>query len=123
MRGRVRERIVDILPDSGTGKANLARAHAAAGMTYEAHALLAEVNDLAKRQYVHTYFVAKIHLALQDYDQTLDWLEKGRAERSPWLAWLNVEPLFDSLREHPRFQEIARSAGPHAELQHPVSHA
>jgi serine/threonine protein kinase/Tfp pilus assembly protein PilF len=120
---RVSERIVEFLPESGMGKANLARAYAAAGMTDRAHALLAEVTNLAKRQYVHSYFIAKIHLALKDYDQTLDWLEKARAERSPWLAWLNVEPLFDSLREHPRFREIARSAGPLAELQHPVSHA
>jgi len=120
---RVSQRIVDILPESGMGKANLARAYAAAGMTDEARALLAEVTNLAKRQYVHTYFIAKVYLALHDYDQTLDWLEKGRAERSPWLAWLDVEPLFDALRDHPRFQEIARSTGPLAELHHPVPHA
>ena len=120
---RVSESIVDILPESGMGKANLARAYASAGMTREARAMLAEVNNLAKRQYIHTYFIAKIYLVLQEYDQTLDLLEKARAERSPWLAWLNVEPLFDQLREHPRFQEIARSSGPVAELQHPVPNA
>jgi len=120
---RVSERIVDILPESGMGKANLARAYASAGMTNEARALLAEVNNLAKRQYIHTYFIAKIYLVLQEYDQTLDLLEKARAERSPWLAWLNVEPLFDQLREHPRFQEIARSSGPVAESQLPVPNA
>jgi tetratricopeptide (TPR) repeat protein len=120
---RVSERILSIHPEGGMVKANLARAYAMAGMKDEARALLAELSSLAKRQYVQTYFIAMIHLALQDYEQALDWLEKARSERSPWLVWLEVEPIFDCLREHPRFQELARSVGPLAELRLTVPNA
>jgi len=45
----------------------------------------------------------------------LDYLEKAFAERSNWLAYLAVDPIFDGLRAEPRFQELVRRIGLPAE--------
>jgi hypothetical protein len=45
-----------------------------------------------------------------DKNKALDWLEVGyekRDQNMPYLCW----PLFDPLRNEPRFQEIARKMG------------
>ena len=34
------------------------------------------------------------------------WLEQAYQERRGWLAYLNIEPMFDSLRSDPRFQSF-----------------
>jgi adenylate cyclase len=41
----------------------------------------------------------------------LDYLEKAFAERSNWLAYLAVDPIFDRLRTESRFQELVRRVG------------
>jgi hypothetical protein len=38
----------------------------------------------------------------------LDWLEKAYEERSSILAYLQVDPRLDSLRENPRFAALMR---------------
>jgi hypothetical protein len=45
-------------------------------------------------------------------DEALDWLEKGADERARWLVSLVlVEPRFDTIRDHPRFQAVLRRVG------------
>ena len=45
----------------------------------------------------------------------LDHLEKALAERSSWLAYLAVDPIFDGLRREPRFKELVGRVGLPAE--------
>ena len=39
------------------------------------------------------------------------WLERAHRERALHLVFLDVDPLFDELRDDPRFQDILRSMG------------
>jgi TolB-like protein/class 3 adenylate cyclase/Tfp pilus assembly protein PilF len=89
----------------------LAHAHAASGNLEEAHRLLAEVQERATRQYVPAYWIGLIYVGMRDNDQAIAWLERAFEERSAWLAWANVEPRFDSLREDPRFANLLRRVG------------
>ena len=44
-------------------------------------------------------------------DLVFEWLEKAYVERYGYLAYLNVEPLFDSVRSDPRFVDLVHRVG------------
>ena len=46
-----------------------------------------------------------------DKELALDHLERAFAERSSWMIFLAVDPIFDDLRQEPRFQELVRQVG------------
>jgi serine/threonine-protein kinase len=43
--------------------------------------------------------------------EALELLEQSCEGRNTWLVLLGVEPLFDSIRGEPRFQELLRVIG------------
>jgi adenylate cyclase len=53
---------------------------------------------------------AYIYARLGDKEHVLEWLEKAYNERDPWL-YLKAEPIFDGLREEPRFKDLVRRMG------------
>ena len=82
--------------------------HAAAGRRAEALRVLAELNERARRQYTSPYGIALIHTGLGDKDRAFEWLEKAFQDRSSWLIYLKVEPLFASLQSDPRAADLLR---------------
>lgn len=58
---------------------------------------------------------AVLYVALDDKPNALILLEEARAERSPFMEFLNVSPEWDSLRDEPRFRDLVRKLHiPHA---------
>ena len=55
--------------------------------------------------------MAMAYLGVGDNDAALSSLEKAYAERSNLLTALKVEPVYDPLRDDPRFQELLRHVG------------
>jgi len=92
-------------------KVLLAYAYAFTGQQARARAILSEVLQLASRCYVSPYFIAEVYSALGETDRAIEYLEKSFAERSPWLAYLRVEPALDRLRTDPRFDELLSRVG------------
>jgi TolB-like protein/Flp pilus assembly protein TadD len=70
-----------------------------------------QLRELSGNRYVSGYYFALIRLALGEKAEALDWLEKAAAERSPLIVYLNVNPLFDSLRAEPRFTALLKKMG------------
>ncbi|MDQ3088684.1 MAG: tetratricopeptide repeat protein, partial [Acidobacteriota bacterium] len=54
------------------------------------------------------YHNAMIHTFLGDKEKALDNLEKAYESRVFLLVFVKADPVFDSLRDEPRFQEILR---------------
>lgn len=52
--------------------------------------------------------VGIVHAGLGDTDAAFDWFARGAREGSYLLSFLNVSPLFDSLRSHERFGTLQR---------------
>jgi hypothetical protein len=52
--------------------------------------------------------VAAIHAALGDTGRALDWLDRAYEERSPWMAYVAVDPRFSALRSQARFDGLLR---------------
>jgi hypothetical protein len=48
-----------------------------------------------------------VHIGLGNVEQAIEWAERAHAERRGWLAYLDVNPLLDPLRGHPRFEALA----------------
>src|SRR5437588_662972 len=58
----------------------------------------------------HEYVVA--YMRLDDKEQAFAWLAKAFAERNRFAFEITVNPIFDSLRSDPRFEQIVTSLAP-----------
>ena len=67
--------------------------------------------DRAKQEYVSPFYIALCCFPLGENDLGFEWLDKAYKERDHWLLYLNVEPLFDSVRSDPRFTKLVKKIG------------
>ena len=51
---------------------------------------------------------ATVRLGLGDTEGALDAAESAFDERRGWMVYLNVNPMLDPLRGHPRFDALVR---------------
>jgi TolB-like protein/DNA-binding winged helix-turn-helix (wHTH) protein len=72
---------------------------------------LENYKESAKSQYVPSVLVAEACVRVGDKECAFRWLEKGFAERDDLMINLKVEPVFDSLRSDPRYQDLVRRVG------------
>ena len=52
--------------------------------------------------------VATLYTYAGDNNRALEWLEKGYEGRNPDMPYLGLFPIFDPLRDDPRFQDLLR---------------
>jgi len=104
--------IMDKLPEARTiSTLLLAIALARAGERAAAEQILAKIEAVAANTYVPPFYLAIIAANLGDKDRAFAWLEKAYQERSGWMPWLKLEPLFDGLRTDARFSDLLRRIG------------
>src|SRR5881392_3381628 len=86
----------------------LGYAYAISGDRLKAEQMLRELEQMAKRQYVSTTAFADIHLGLGEKEKALDWLEKSYQDQESACWYLTVDPIYDSVRNEPRFQALLK---------------
>jgi TolB-like protein/Tfp pilus assembly protein PilF len=84
---------------------------AAAGFKWEARALLDQLQQIQKRQWVASSCFAIIHIGLGDYESALTHLETACDKREQTVSCMKVHPLYDPLRSDPRFQRLLERIG------------
>ena len=89
----------------------LAYAYARSGETEKANDLLQRLVALSRSRFVSAAIVAEVCLGLEQFDQALDWLDTAVRERSAAIPRLRVDPRFDCVRSHPRFQRVIEQTG------------
>jgi TolB-like protein/DNA-binding SARP family transcriptional activator/Tfp pilus assembly protein PilF len=109
--GRPREAIASITEAVRLGATtlsalSLAHALAAAGERDSASRVLASIESKGAQSYVPAYEIAKVHLALGQPDDAMQWLDRAFAERSHSMAFLRVDPQLARLRTNPRFERL-----------------
>lgn len=77
----------------------------------EARALLAQILQISKAQYIDPGDIAAVYFALNDRDNGFLWLDKAYQSESRWLTTLNVMPLLAPLHSDPRFIDLIHRAG------------
>ena len=72
----------------------------------EARQILGELIAASNERYVSQYHMAAIYAMLGERDRAFESLERAYEERADYLAYLNVDPRFDSVRTDPRFASL-----------------
>ncbi|MCH7549305.1 MAG: hypothetical protein IH969_07215, partial [Candidatus Krumholzibacteriota bacterium] len=87
--------------------ASLGCAYALSGNTGEANKVLTRVIE----ESADAYDIARLQVALGNHEAALDWLEEAFSRHSRSLIWLNLDAMFDDIRDEPRFVKLVEDVG------------
>jgi tetratricopeptide (TPR) repeat protein len=112
-KGMYQESIAELrksleLSESPTTKGYLAMSLAKAGQREEALKLLAQLKQESSQRYVMNTDIAAVYIGLDQKDEALHWLEKDVAEHSSFVTFMSVDPIYDDLRNEPRFKAMLK---------------
>jgi tetratricopeptide (TPR) repeat protein len=86
-------------------------AYATAGRRDETQALVDELHERSRQQYVSPLYFAYVAMALGEIDQAFEWLERAYEDRTSFLVWMGVSPVYDPIRGDPRFVVMLKKLG------------
>ena len=101
------EKILEAMPDSTLGLTEMAYSLAVAGRRNEARQILRRLEGRSTSVFVPAYNFAIIHIALNEEEVAMRYMQQAYENRDWALLVLAVEPRLDPLRRDPRFQEIS----------------
>jgi TolB-like protein/Tfp pilus assembly protein PilF len=99
------------LSSSPSFRAFLAYGLAAAGQEGEARRVLEELQSESRSSYVRAEFLAAAYGMLGDRDEAFRQLDTALEQRSAGMIYLHLDPLYDSIREDPRFTALVEKVG------------
>jgi serine/threonine-protein kinase len=105
------QRALPLTEDKSYIKSAIGITYAAAGKKAEARRMLDELQLQAATSYVSPIDLTGLQLALGEKDQAFVSLERAYQERSNLLAFLKVDPIYDSVRADQRFLDLQRRVG------------
>jgi len=105
------QKALDLSEGNSSELAALGYAYAVAGKRPEAQKILDELKSRSSQTYVQPVWLAVIYATLGDRDRAFQWLEKGLQDRSGWLLYLKLDPVFSPLATDPRFADFVRRVG------------
>jgi len=112
MKGNLREALAEYkkaveLDDDPFVLALLGQAYAKLGQRDEALKILAQLTQIGAHRYVPAYSYALLHMALEDKDTAIEWLERSYRDGAGLdVIFLKVDPMLDPLQKEPRFQAL-----------------
>ena len=57
------------------------------------------------------YFLGWFYSGIQDLDSAFYWLEKAYQNHSPEFSWYKVDPIFNNLKDDPRYWDLYERTG------------
>jgi tetratricopeptide (TPR) repeat protein len=111
MRGQLREAMAEYekaaeITDDPHIMGMLAQGYTKIGQRDKALNLLSRLEQLSTHRHVGLFTFALAHLAVGDNEKAIGDLEQAYREHDPNIVDIKVEPLFDPLRGHPRFERL-----------------
>jgi serine/threonine-protein kinase len=98
-------------PGSRWGTGLLAFCFGQWGKRAEAERILKELQSLSEQTYVPAFSFAMAYLGIGEIDLVFHWLNRACDERTGSLCWLQLEPLYDPIRNDLRFSALAKRIG------------
>jgi serine/threonine-protein kinase len=87
-------------------RTGMARAYVALGQRDKAMALVKAMETDASVRYVSKDYIAQVYAALGEKDEAFRWLDGAADDRSGYLQWLGVNPVWVLLRSDARFSAL-----------------
>jgi serine/threonine protein kinase/Tfp pilus assembly protein PilF len=84
----------------------LGSCYGGAGEKEKALGLIDGLNEAAKQMYVAPMSWVMLYLGVGDIESAFHWLEKSAEARDILLCYLKVGPIYDQIREDPRYGEL-----------------
>lgn len=104
------ERAVELSGGTSFARAVAAAIRAEAGDPAPAIAMIEELTAPGAERLPPT-MIANLAVAAGDRERALSELERGLITGDPSLPFINTDPIFDPVRDEPRFREILRTIG------------
>jgi len=82
-----------------------------AGEKQKANEILEMLHNLSEKGYVSAHLLSIVYIGLGNKDNAFKWLNKACDEHDNWMVWLNINPVFDDLRDDPRFYNLLSRVG------------
>ena len=101
-----------LAPQSPHILGSLAQALGIARHPEAAEAVLRELRELGRRNYVSPYHHAVAHLGTGTRDAALRELRLAVSDRAHWVAYFRVTPTLDAVRDHPGFVRLLERVSP-----------
>nr|NIO48995.1 tetratricopeptide repeat protein [Candidatus Aminicenantes bacterium] len=86
----------------------LARGEAEAGYSGALSRLAEMMIERSRTTFVTPWRIGTMYTRAGKNDEALEWLEKAYEAHDPNMTYINVDPIFDGLRDDPRFQDLLR---------------
>jgi tetratricopeptide (TPR) repeat protein len=86
----------------------LAQGYAKAGYSGALSRVAEMLIARSRTSHVTPWQIGTLYTRAGKTDEALAWLEKAYDARDQNMPYVSVDPIFDSLRDHPRFQELLR---------------
>lgn len=115
--GRYAEAAAIYEPLRGTGAnqasvwSQLAYLYGRSGKPADARHALEELKRYYKPERSDPSVFVDAYIGLGDKDRAFEWLEKAYSQHSNVITMLKVDPIYDPLRDDPRFTNLMRRAG------------
>ena len=95
-----------IVPSGGIGAS-----YAKLGKRAEALQTVNSMEELGNKVYVSPVYVGIIYDSLGEPDTEFQYYAKSCDDRSEYLLWLTLDPIFDHVRGDPRFSDLVKKVG------------
>jgi tetratricopeptide (TPR) repeat protein len=92
-------------------QAFLGSTYASAKETGKAFEVIATLDQLAQNRFVPSVCWAIVYMSLEDDDRAFEYLKTAAEAREPFLCWLNVLPVSESMRADSRFADLLCQIG------------
>lgn len=102
---------IEVAPYTTELRPILAYVYAKTGKEEEAIRLSKEVMEESRERYFPSILFATMYVGLDELDEAFVWFEKSYQQHDWQLSFLAVEPVFDPIRNDPRFIELLNKVG------------
>lgn len=108
---QIAEKRLTKMPDDQDSLSIAGVCYAKTGDRAKAEEIIAKFRKLSETQYILRSYIAQIYGVLGEKDKAFKELEQAAEEKDYFVTTMSNNPIFDDLRDDPRFAGILRSAG------------